>query len=172
MYRRVHTCLYLALVLVTRCYPSFPTAQFRWPCAECYGPFQIPLGLFPSLIREVFFCRRSRRSIDFCCDSGLCLWNAWLARRNVPIHALNEYLHNLVTGISNVRQFVQMWTSFSCINSPDDQQNLVDTIQVCTLINNIYTMYLHVRSQTMEGRVSISIFIWSPVIFASSLPSM
>ena len=31
MYRRVHTCLYLPLVLDTKVYPSFPTAQFRWP---------------------------------------------------------------------------------------------------------------------------------------------
>ncbi len=47
MYRRVHTCLYLPLVLDTRCYPSFPTAQFRCPCAECYGPFQNSTWPFP-----------------------------------------------------------------------------------------------------------------------------
>ena len=38
----VQTCMYIALPLVLdmRCYPSFPTARFRGPCAECYGPFQ------------------------------------------------------------------------------------------------------------------------------------
>jgi hypothetical protein len=41
-------------------------------------------------------------------------------RHNIPIHALNEYLHNLVTGISNLSQFVQTRTSFSGINSPVD----------------------------------------------------
>ena len=29
------------------CYPSFPTAQFRVPCAECCVPFQNSTWLFP-----------------------------------------------------------------------------------------------------------------------------
>ena len=39
-FSRAQTCLYVPLVLDTRCYPSFPTAQFRGPYAECCAPFQ------------------------------------------------------------------------------------------------------------------------------------
>ena len=57
---------------------------------------------------------------------------ARLARRHIPIHALNEYLHDLVTGISNVRQFVQTWASLCSING------LVDIYTVCTCTYSVY----------------------------------
>ena len=57
---------------------------------------------------------------------------ARLARRHIPINALNEYLHNLVTGISNVRQFVQTWASLCSING------LVDIYTVCTCTYSVY----------------------------------
>jgi hypothetical protein len=47
MYRCVHTRLYLPLVLDTRCYPSFPTAQFA-------DLVQNAMGLFTDHLPEPF----------------------------------------------------------------------------------------------------------------------
>ena len=87
--------------------------------------FKIPLGLFHCLIREVFLKDVKKINRFLLQFRHLWLWNAWLARRNIPIHAQNEYFYNLVTGISNVRQFVQTWAGWGSINSPIDENSLL-----------------------------------------------
>ena len=107
MYRRVHThCTYLWCLTrgVIRVSPQYNFADLM---QNAVGLFKIPLALFPSLIREVFLKKVKKIDCFLLQFWQLWLWNACLARRDVPIHALSEYLHNLVTGISYVRQFVQ-----------------------------------------------------------------
>ena len=102
----IHVCTYLWCLTrgVIRVSPQHNFADLMQN-AVCL--FKIPLGLLPCLIREVFL-KEVKKINCFLLQLGqLCLWNACLARRDVPIHALNEYLYNLVTGISNMRQFVR-----------------------------------------------------------------
>ena len=83
---------------------------------------EIPRG-FLSVLSGRFLLSMLRRSTAFWCssESGLSSapgrpglgqltrnLNAGLARCNVPVHALNEYIHHLVTGIRNMLQAVQM----------------------------------------------------------------
>jgi hypothetical protein len=46
----------------------------------------------------------------------LCLWNAGLARGDIPVHALNEDIHNIISGISNMLQAMQTAAGLGLIN--------------------------------------------------------
>ncbi len=113
----MHICTYL-WSLTRGVIRVSPKHYFADLVQNAMGLFKIPLGLFPGLIREVFL--QKVKEIDCFLLQFRQLWlrNVWLVRRNIPIHALND---NLIAGVSNVRQFVQTWTSFSCINSPVDE---------------------------------------------------
>ena len=124
---------------------EFPHSKIsRTLCRRLCAFFKISLGLFPGLIREVFLKDVKKINCILLQFRHLWLWNAWLARRDIPIHALNENFYNLVTGISNVRQFVQTWACFSGINSPIDEYNL---LYACMYIIQPCIYYVHTNRQ-------------------------
>ena len=71
------------------------------------GLHEIPLGLFASLVRQVSL-ENVKEIYSLLVQFGkVRLGNTGLASGNVPVHALNEYLNHLVTGIRNVGQAVE-----------------------------------------------------------------
>ncbi len=58
----------------------------------------------------------------------VCLWYTGLARGDVPVHALNQYLHNIVTGISNMRRAVQTGAGLGDISCGVDKFDLAYTL--------------------------------------------
>ena len=89
------------------------------------GLLKIPLGLFASLVWQVSLenveqinslllqCRKLRHG------------NTGLASENLPVHALNEHLHNFIAGISNVRQAVQTGSGPGPVDCCVDEFNLL-----------------------------------------------
>ncbi len=57
----------------------------------------------------------------------VCLGNPGLARGDVPVHALNQYLHHICTGISKMRQAVQTGASLGVIDGGIDEFDLLYT---------------------------------------------
>ena len=71
------------------------------------GLLKIPLGLFASLVGQVSLENVEQINSLLLQFGKLRHRNTRLACGNVPVHALNEYLDHLVTGIRNVRQAMQ-----------------------------------------------------------------
>ena len=142
------------------------------------GLLKIPLGLFASLVWQVSLENVEQINSLLLQFGKLRHWNTRLASGNVPVHALNEHLHNLIAGISHVRQAVQTGSRPGPVDCCVVEFSLVYT-SICFNKHDI-SMYIleytitsgAMRSRTRKGRVSISIFMRSPVILAFSLPSM
>ena len=58
----------------------------------------------------------------------VCLGDTGLARGDVPVHALNQHFHDIVTGISNMRQAVQTGAGLGVINCGVDKFDLAYTL--------------------------------------------
>ncbi len=67
----------------------------------------IPLTLFPSLVRQVALHNVKEGYSLVLQLRNLVLCNAGLAGGDIPIHALNEDIYHIITGISNMPQAVQ-----------------------------------------------------------------
>jgi hypothetical protein len=63
---------------------------------------EISLGLFICLIWQVLLEEVEECNSLLVQIWKLRLWNTGLARSYIPVHALNENLHDLVTGIRNM----------------------------------------------------------------------
>ncbi len=63
---------------------------------------EIPLPLFACLVRQVQLQEVPERNSLVLQLGKLCLWNKGLASGDIPAHALNEDIHHIVTGISNM----------------------------------------------------------------------
>jgi O-antigen ligase len=101
---------------------------------------EIPLALFTCLVREVFLQEIEKVNRLLRQLWKVCLGDSGLARGDVPVHALNQYLHNIVTGISNMLQAVQTRTGLGVIACGVDEFDLVYTrilmyVQVYTGVN-------------------------------------
>ncbi len=68
---------------------------------------EIPLGLFACLVCQTLLEEVEEFDSLMVEIGKLGLWNTGPARSDIPVHALNEYLHVLVTGIRNMRQATQ-----------------------------------------------------------------
>ena len=87
MYRRVHTCLYLPLVLDTRCYLSLPTAQFHRPQQSRYDLYRLEPAcqLFPHCLKT------GTMYIHFA-------YTAWVY---VHVHRVYVHVHTLYMGTTD-----------------------------------------------------------------------
>ena len=63
------------------------------------GLLKIPLGLFASLVGQVSLENVKQINSLLLQFGKLRHWNTRLASGNVPVHALNEHLHNFIAGI-------------------------------------------------------------------------
>ncbi len=101
---------------------------------------EIPLALFPCLVLEV---SPSLHEINCLLVQlwKVCLGDSGLARGNVPVHALKQYLwvHNIVTGISNMLHAVQTRAGLGVINIGVDEFDLVCTSTSMYVQVTIYT---------------------------------
>ncbi len=88
---------------------------------------EIPLALFTCLIWEVFLQEIEKVHRLLVQLWKVCLGDPGLARGDVPVHALNQYLHNIVTGIINMLQAVQTRAGLGVINCGIDEFDLVYT---------------------------------------------
>ena len=91
------------------------------------GLLKIPLGLFASLVWQVSLENVEQINSLLLQYGKLRHLNTGLASGNVPVHALNEHLHNLIAGISHVRQAVQAGSGPGPVNCCVDEFNLVYT---------------------------------------------
>ena len=106
--------------------------------AVCF--LKIPLALFTRLVWEVFLQEIKEVNSLLVQFWKVSHWNSGLARRYVPVHALNQYLHHIITGISNMRQAVQTRAGLGVIDGAVDEYDLVYTrismyVLVYTMIN-------------------------------------
>ena len=131
-----HTCIYWYIQVYTGIYLWGLTQTIIWIAPQHYLPdlmenavglLKIPLGLFTSLVRQVLL--QNVKEINSLLVQFGKVWqgNTGLACGNVPVHALNEYLNHLVTGIRNVGQAVETWTGLGPVDCCVDEFNLVYT---------------------------------------------
>ena len=137
MYRSVHTRLYLPLVLGMRCYPSFPIAQFRGPCAECYGPIQNSAWPFPLSYRAGFASGgQEDRSLSASIQAALTL--------------------ECVTGETQYSNPCTEWEPPQSrywdqqVASIAPLMSKIWYIQVCIFMSNVYIMYIHIHDVPRE----------------------
>ena len=99
------------------------------------------------------------------------LRNAFLASGYIPVHALDQYLNHLFTGIRNSRQVIETGAWLGCLDGCIDELNLVHGSIYRYIHRSTQYILVHtsvcmhrstsgaMRSLTMKGNVSISIFI-------------
>ena len=134
---------------------------------------------FSPVLSGRFFCRRSRRLIAFWCNSGS-------SDSDIPTWrvAIFQSMHWMSTSTISLLGSAT-WGKLASVDpalalSIALLMSKTWHIHVYTQYNTVYTIYSQVytctsgamRSLTMKGIVSISIFMRSPVILAPSLPSM
>jgi hypothetical protein len=100
---------------------------------------EIPLPLFTCLVWEVFLQEIKEINSLLVQLWKVCLGDTGLARGDVPVHALNQYLHNIVTGISNMRQAVQTGAGLGVINCGVDEFDLAYTPSLISVYVPVYT---------------------------------
>jgi hypothetical protein len=88
---------------------------------------EIPLALFTRLIGEVFLQEIEKVNCLLVQLWNACLGDTGLARGDVPVHALNQYFHDIVTGISNMRQAAETGAGLGVIDCSVDEFDLVYT---------------------------------------------
>ena len=88
---------------------------------------EIPLALFTCLIWQVLLEKVEEINSLLVQIRKLGLCNTGLARSNIPVHALNEYLHHLLAGISHMRQAAQTGTGLGVVDCCVYEFNLVYT---------------------------------------------
>ena len=89
------------------------------------GLLEFPLPLFPCLIRQVPLQDVQKSNSLFVQLGELCLWNTRLASGDIPVHALNENIHHLITGIGHVLHAVQTGAVLGLVDGGVDEINLV-----------------------------------------------
>ncbi len=147
-YRRVHTHLYLPLELDTRCYPNFPTAQFRRPCAECYGPFQNSTWPFPRSYQGGFSSGGQGdwllSAATGSSDSGMPDWQDAIFQSMHWMSTSTISLLGSATWGNLYRLEPALAASIALLMSKTWYK------QVCTSMSNVYTMYIHVQDVPQE----------------------
>ncbi len=78
---------------------------------------EIPLALFPSLVRQIALQKVKELNSLLLQPWKLVLSNAGLAGGDIPIHAANEDIYDISTGISNMRQAVQAGAWLGSVDS-------------------------------------------------------
>ena len=71
----------------------------------------------------------------------VCLGDTGLARGDVPVHALNQHFHDIVTGISNMRQAAQTGAGLGVIDCGVDEFDLLYTR--ISSYTTVYTSIYH-----------------------------
>jgi hypothetical protein len=89
---------------------------------------EIPLALFTCPVREVFLQEIEKVNRLLVQLWEVCLGDSGPATGDVPVHALNQYFHNFVTGIGNMRQAMQTGACLGVIDCGVDEFDLVYTI--------------------------------------------
>ena len=81
-------------------------------------------------------------------EALLRLYNAGLTSSHIPLHALDEHLHHLITRIRNWRQAMETGAFLGCLDGPIDELNLVhsSTYQVHTNVRAVHTEYILVHT--------------------------
>jgi hypothetical protein len=104
---------------------------------------KIPSALFPSLVRQI--AHQKVKELIAQLNSlvlqsrKLVLGYAGLAGGDIPIHAANEDINNISTGISNMRQAVQAGAWLGSVDSGVDELDLVRVyIRIHMYITSIY----------------------------------
>jgi hypothetical protein len=145
---------------------------------------KIPLSLFACLVGKVFLKEVEEINCLLVQVWKVRLRNAFLASGYIPVHALDQHLNHLITGIRNWRQAIETGAWLGGLDGCIDELNLVHSSIYRYIHRSTQYILVHtsvcmhrstsgaMRSLTMKGNVSISIFIRSPVILAFSLPSM
>jgi hypothetical protein len=150
VYVQVYTCIYSDILCISKdvlgytLYELVCTCTYLWSLtrgviritpqddlrlldllqnAVCLLKF--PLPLFACLVRQVPLQEVQKCNSLFLQFGKLCLWNAGLARGDIPVQALNEDIHYIITGISNMRQTMQTAACLGLINGCVDQLDLV-----------------------------------------------
>jgi hypothetical protein len=103
-----------------------------------------PLPLFACLVRQVPLQEVQKCDSLYLQFGKLCLWNAGLARGDIPVHVLKEDIYYVITGICNMRQTTQTAASgcLGLINCCVDELDLVHAsiFQYISVYTRIYTV--------------------------------
>jgi hypothetical protein len=119
---------------------------------------------FSPVLSGRFRCRRSRSATALSCTDvqlgELGLWNTvtGLASGDIPVHALNEDIYHIVTGISNMQQAVQ--TEPALALSIAALMSLTWYIRVYVVMNQIYISVYTVVPSIYNAQMYLIQWIW------------